>query len=99
MIALGIINNLKQELLRRRRLRNAIGELDAECKAEVDLAHKEYADACAKILYAMAQNWETDNATAKADRDQEIALLRYEQRINDAHETYERKLNLLLYNS
>lgn len=96
---MGIINNLRQELLRRRRLRNAIGELDAECKAEVNLAHKEYADACAKILYAMAQNWETDNATAKADREAEIALLRYEQRVNDAHETYERKLNLLLYNS
>lgn len=96
---MGIISGLRQELLRRRRLRDAIDELDAECKAEVDLAHKEYTDACAKILYAMAQNWETDNAMAKADRDQEIARLHCEQRINDAHETYERKLNLLLYNS
>lgn len=99
MITLNIIKAFKQERLRRRRIRAAMDELQAECAAEVNLAHKEYADACAKILYAMAQNWETDNATAKADREAEIALLRYEQRVNDAHETYERKLNLLLYNS
>lgn len=39
-----------------------------------------------------------DEAKAKADRNAEIALLRYEQRVDNANETFERKLNSLLRN-
>lgn len=103
MIALGIFNAIKQEHHRRRHLRLAMDELQAECAAEVDLAYKEYAETCSKIVLNMTQSFfdrslTDDEAKAKADRDAEIALLRYEQRVDNANETFERKLNSLLRN-